>query len=91
MPLTIINAAGVRRLLPMNECIDVMESAMIAAMCAVCTVDAIVVWGRNPGNWVSCRKVKFPADKTTGRLRSTSPTASTPRTCSQQRTSMEKH
>ena len=26
MPLTIINAAGVRRLLPMNECIDVMES-----------------------------------------------------------------
>ena len=31
MPLTIINAAGVRRLLPMNECIDVMEPAMIAA------------------------------------------------------------
>ena len=31
MPLTIVNAAGVRKLLPMNECIDVMEPAMIAA------------------------------------------------------------
>ena len=28
MPLTIINAAGVRKLLPMNECIDVMEPAI---------------------------------------------------------------
>ena len=31
MPLTIINAAGVRELLPMSECIDAMEPAMIAA------------------------------------------------------------
>ena len=31
MPLTIINAAGVRELLPMDECIDAMEPAMIAA------------------------------------------------------------
>ena len=31
MPLTIINAAGVRKLLPMDECIDAMEPAMIAA------------------------------------------------------------
>ena len=31
MSLTIINAEGVRKLLPMNECIDVMEPAMIAA------------------------------------------------------------
>ena len=31
MPLTIINAAGVRKLLPMSECIDAMEPAMIAA------------------------------------------------------------
>ena len=31
MPLTIINAAAVRELLPMSECIDVMEPAMIAA------------------------------------------------------------
>ena len=31
MPLTIVNAAGVRKLLPMNECIDAMEPAMIAA------------------------------------------------------------
>ena len=28
MPLTIINAAGVRKLLPMAECIDVMEPAI---------------------------------------------------------------
>ena len=31
MPLTIVNAAGVRKLLPMSECIDAMEPAMIAA------------------------------------------------------------
>jgi len=31
MPLTIINAADVRKLLPMDECIDAMEPAMIAA------------------------------------------------------------
>ena len=31
MPLTIINAADVRKLLPMDECIDVMGPAMIAA------------------------------------------------------------
>ena len=31
MPLTIINAEGVRDLLPMKECIDAMEPAMIAA------------------------------------------------------------
>jgi len=31
MPLTIINAEETRQLLPMSECIDVMESAMIAA------------------------------------------------------------
>ena len=31
MPLTIINAAAVRKLLPMSECIDAMEPAMIAA------------------------------------------------------------
>ena len=31
MSLTIINAAGVRELLPMSECIDAMEPAMIAA------------------------------------------------------------
>ena len=31
MPLTIINAAAVRELLPMSECIDAMEPAMIAA------------------------------------------------------------
>ena len=31
MPLTIVNAAGVRELLPMSECIDAMEPAMIAA------------------------------------------------------------
>lgn len=31
MPLTIINAADVRKLLPMSECVDAMEPAMIAA------------------------------------------------------------
>ena len=31
MPLTIVDAAGVRKLLPMSECIDAMEPAMIAA------------------------------------------------------------
>ena len=31
MSLTIVNAAGVRKLLPMSECIDAMEPAMIAA------------------------------------------------------------
>ena len=31
MSLTIINSAAVRKLLPMDECIDVMEPAMIAA------------------------------------------------------------
>ena len=31
MSLIVINAAGVRKLLPMDECIDAMEPAMIAA------------------------------------------------------------
>ena len=31
MTLRIINAAQVRQLLPMGECVDVMEAAMLAA------------------------------------------------------------
>ena len=91
MPLTIINAAGVRKLLPMDECID--------AMLAVRPVDEIIVWGRNPDKaqafaqaqrtGIRVRATADPADRTANRSHSTSHTESTPRIYMQQNTSMQ--